>query len=73
MDEIDDTGLPHLENVVPGDEAGWEDISAALEESRIAQRNMAMGWEPSMGESSQVSTTLGWGPGVKEGSCACFD
>jgi hypothetical protein len=37
------------------DDSGWENISAAIEESRIASRKNSMDWEPSIGESSHVS------------------
>lgn len=37
------------------DDSGWDNISAAIEESRIASRKNSIDWEPSMGESSNVS------------------
>lgn len=63
----DEEPLSSLETVPPNDDepegvleddAGWENVSAALEESRIAQRNATMGWEPSLGENSRVSHYL---------------
>lgn len=47
-----------VEGVVLEDGFEWENVSAALEESRIIQRNIIMGWEPSMGENSHVSRYL---------------
>lgn len=47
-----------LEGVILEDGFEWENVSAALEESRIIQRNITMGWEPSMGENSHVGHYL---------------
>jgi len=37
------------------DEFGWENISAAIEESRVASRKNSIDYEPATGESSHVS------------------
>jgi hypothetical protein len=40
------------------DDSGWENISAAIEESKVTSRKNSMDWEPTMGESSHVSVDV---------------
>jgi len=42
------------------DEFGWENISAAIEESRIASRKNSMDYEPATGESSHSYQAFLW-------------